>query len=406
MTDLADRVAQLLAANEPDAARQLIDSVSASEPAGAELGRAALALFRKDAPAAITHGARALELGAGVLAHHYLVMSHLMLGDTATAVEHARAAVALDASPRTRSMLGSVLLSAGRLDDAAAVLRQAVADDPTDAEALTNLASVAFQRADYGEAITSYARAFDLDPTDQRPIQNLVTMFAEIGRWLGAVAALELSRKGEPPPEVADALDLVMVRLVRLIATKYPEPTVDSDADHTVADLMANAMRRAPKTQLVVARTLIDLERHDDARALVHAIEQQPALGAVDRGDLRYLQGLFAERDRDVTRALELYTQALAADAHRVDACVNAVSLLLQDGSSRALEIIGTLIERVPAIERARSAPLLFNEAVYLLRCDRPDEARARLAHLLEVTEGEDPMADLAKQALDELAKR
>lgn len=87
------------------------------------------------------------------------------------------------------------------------MLRQVVAEAPHDAEAQMNLATAASQTGDYGQAIESYSRAFDENPADIRPIQALLQMFAEVGKWLGAVAALELSRKGEPPPQVAVALD-------------------------------------------------------------------------------------------------------------------------------------------------------------------------------------------------------
>jgi len=404
MIEFADRIAKLVAANDVETAAKLVDAVSQSDPAAHQLGLAVLALFRKDAEAARTHAQQALKLGAGSVAHQYLAMANLMGGNPAAAIEHANKAVSVDGSPRARSGLGSVLLAAGRPDEAATVLRQVVAETPNDGDALLNLASASAQLADYGEAITFYSRAFDKNPNDQRPIQNLIAMYAELGKWLGAVAALELSRKGEPPPEVAVALDLVMVHLVRLIATKFPQPTIAPDADEAVANLVANALRRAPATQLVVARTLIDLGRIDDAKRLALQTERQP-LDETNRASLLYIKGFFAERDGDKQRALELYLQALAVDASRLDATVNAISLLLEDGSPAAFTQIGTLLDKVPAPLRSSNPELMFNESVYLARTNRRLEAKAHLERIIRLTNGEGRAGELARQALAELTK-
>jgi len=404
MIELMDRVAKLLAAGDVDAAATLVESFSQSQPAAYEVGRAALAMQRRDPVTATKHAERAIGLGGGAVAHSYHAMASLMAGDAETAIDHARKAVGLDASVRNRSSLGGVLLAAGRPDDAAAVLKQVVSENPNDFDALLNLATASSQLADYGEAITCYARAFDVDPTDQRPIQNLIAMFAEMGKWLGAVAALELSRKGEPPPEVAVALDLAMVHLVRLISVKFPKPGVAEDADEAVTNTIAHATKRAPKTQLVVARTLVDFGRLDEAKRLMQRVEKIQ-LGAADRANLAYLDGYFAEQQRDAKTALGHYERALAADGKRVDAATNAVSLLLEDGSPGALERIGKLLATVDQAAKLVDVNLLFNEAIYLARADRGVEARANLERILRLTGGEGRMAMMARKALEDLAR-
>lgn len=401
MNDAADRVARLLSTGDVAGAEAAVAAL-ASEPASHALGQAVLALYRKD-PAALAHAERALQLGAGAAAHQYLAIAHLAAGNGDRAVDHARKAVAADSSLKSRSGLGAILLATGRAADAAAVLRQVVSEAPHDAEAQMNLATASVKTGDYGQAIESYSRAFDENPSDTRPIQALIQMFAEVGKWLGAVAALELSRKGEPPPQVAVALDLVMVHLVRLISVRFPKPGIGEDADEAVASVVKSARERGLGTQVVVARTLIDVGRVDEARELIKHLAAQ-AKSDQDRGHARYLEGFLAEKAGDTELALERYEQALAADPFRVDACVNAVSLLLENGSADALARIPGLVEQVPAATRGGSPDLLFNHALYLSRTGQAALARANLERVVQITGGEGRLAMLARRGLDELA--
>ncbi|HVV88703.1 MAG TPA: tetratricopeptide repeat protein [Kofleriaceae bacterium] len=402
MNDAVDRVARLLSAGDVGGAEALVAGLT-GEPGGAHaLGQAVLALYRKD-PAAIGHAERALAQGAGAAGHQYLAVAHLAAGHHDQAIDHARKAVAADGSLKSRSGLGGILLACGRPADAAAVLRQVVAEAPHDAEAQMNLGTAAAQTGDYGQAIESYSRSFDENPSDGRPIQMLINMFAEVGKWLGAVAALELSRKGEPPPPVQVALDLVMVHLMRLISVRFPKPGIGEDADQAVTSLAASARGRGLGVQVVVARTLIDVGRVDEARELIAHLAAQ-AKSDQDRGHARYLEGFLAEKAGDPELALQRYGQSLAADPFRVDACVNAVSLLLENGTPEALARIPALVEQVPATTRSQSPDLLFNHALYLSRTGEIALARANLERILQVTGGDGRLAVLARRGLDELA--
>lgn len=403
MSEVADRIARLLSAGDVGGAEALVASLT-GEPGAHVLGQAVLALYRKD-PAALGYAERAVQLGTGAAGHQYLAVAYLAAGRGEAAIDQARKAVAADGSLRSRSGLGGILLAAGRPADAAAVLRQVVSEAPHDAEAQMNLATAASQTGDYGQAIESYSRAFDENPADIRPIQALLQMFAEVGKWLGAVAALELSRKGEPPPQVAVALDLVMVHLVRLISVRFPKPGIGEDADQAVASVVGSARGRGIGTQVVVARTLIDVGRVDEARDLIAHIAGQ-AKSDQDRGHARYLEGFLAEKAGDNDLALQRYTQALAVDPFRVDACVNAVSLLLENNTPAALARIPGLVEQVPAATRSQSPDLLFNHALYLSRSGEPALARANLERIIQVTGGDGRLAVLARRGLDELAHK
>lgn len=409
MLDVPDRVAALLAAGDRHAARALVEAVAASEPAGAELGRAAIALFDRDAQAVLEHARRAIDLGAVGPGHQYSALGHLAAEDADAAIEDARKAVELEPSARARSNLASVLLATGHPGDASPILQQLRVEQPSDADVLLNLGIAASQLGDLGEAIVCYSQAFDRRPTDTRPLEQLLEMFADVGKWLGAAAALQLSRSGQPPPEVEVALDMVQVRLVQLIANGVPRRAVDDDTDRTIERLVANALARGPETQLAVARTLLDLDREADARKLVDAIVERhartPLASAAARALAMYLQGHLAARDGDRSRALELYAQSFANDARRIEACTAAISLLLEDGSADAFAAIPSWLERVPATDRQLDPGLVFNEAVFLARSERFGEARDRLERVLKLTDGDGPLAELASKLLGQLAQ-
>src|SRR5262249_20137910 len=155
-----------------------------------ELGRAAIALFESDPGAVIDCARRAIALGAGGIGHHYLALGHLAAADGAAAVAHARKAVDLEPSIRTRSGLASVLLATGDAASAAAIFRELQVEQPNDADVLLNLGTASAALGDYGEAIAAYAQAFDRRPSDPRPLGQLLELFAGVGKWLGAAAAL------------------------------------------------------------------------------------------------------------------------------------------------------------------------------------------------------------------------
>lgn len=398
---IADRVSSLLSVGDAAGAGAYVESFATTNPAAYEVGYTALALAKRDAPTAVAHARRAIDVGAGAVGHHYHALALLLAGEGAEAVDAARRAVAIDRSLRSRGSLASVMLAAGRPDDAAGILKQLVAESPRDHLALLNLAAASAQIGDFPAAILYNARAFETDPADTRAIHNLVNMFADVGRWLGAIAALEMTRatSTDTPPEVAVTLDVAMLHMIRLVSDVFPQRGVEQ-ADAAVASVVATASKRAPALQLSVLRQLLDLGRFDDAGAFVTKIEGQP-LGAADRAVVAYAKGVLARHRDDPAAALAQYEEALALDPNRADACVNATQLLLEDGSEAALVQIDKLVEIVPA-ER-RPPELLFNHAAVLAKRGERDRARDLLERVVRTTGGNGRVGKVAIQALREL---
>ena len=402
MDELAERVSARLAESDIEGARRIV--AATADPGPRALGEAMLALATGDYDAGVAYGKRALELGAGALGHRYLAMLELSRKQADAAVAHAREAAKLDPSPTNRSSLGGVLATVGRADEATAVLRQLLAEHPELPDAHVNLGVAAVQRADYGEAITHYARALALRPTDPRPLQSLLTMFVEVGKWLGAISAVELSRTGDPPPEVAVTLDLVMTDLIRRVATSFPHAGVTSDADETVDRLIANAARCSVGLQSTVARTLLEVGRVADAQRLVASSPVDNA-SPRERAALEYVHAVIAEQAGDTLRARELYGRALRGDPEAAEAAVNLVSLLLQDGSPQAFAEIERALAQVSPGRRNAVPELLFNEAVFHARSKRRDAARATFERLLSVTHANRDLALAARRALEDLER-
>jgi tetratricopeptide (TPR) repeat protein len=400
MFEFAEHITKLIESHDLDAAAAEV--AATKEPARAALGGALLALARQDSAAAIEHASRAVSLGAGAAGHQYLSTSYLTVGDAQRAVEHARKAAALAPSTRTRSALGAVLLTVGALEESSSVLKQLVAEHPDDAEAHLNLAAASTQLGDHATAIIHFARAIELRPGDGRPIEGLINLFANLGKWLGAMAALETSKQRKPPPEIAAAFDLAHLVLVQRVSGTFPPAGALAEVDQIVAGTLATIRTRPVATQLTTARMLFDLGRIDDAKRLVTQLEPETTRPA-DRANAAYLNGLFLHRAGDGAGALAAYEQALSLDASRVDAAVNAVSLVLEKGPPEALARIGEILDKVEPAQRRQSAELLLNEAVWLVRVGRRGDAVRVLDRAMIVTNGQGPLGELARRALDEL---
>jgi tetratricopeptide (TPR) repeat protein len=400
MMELANTVTKLLASNDYDAAQKLV--ATQQDPSQIALGESLLALHRRDSAAAIRHAAQAVGFGAGATAHQYLATSYLAAGDAPRALAHARNAVALDPNVCTRRGLAATLHAVGHGQEAASILRQLVVEVHDDADTHLLLGDVSSALFDHATAIIHYARALDLRPTDPRPIEGLCAMFADVGKWLGALAAVDITKQRKPPPDIAVALNLVTLRLIQRVIGAFPDAGVAREADAAVDATARAATQRGPAMQLAAARALVDFGRLDAAARLVD--EARATTDSAERANVRYLDGVLAQRSGDHVAALVAYDDALAHDPRRVDAAINATSLLLANGSAGSLARIGEVLAKVDAEARAASPELLFNEAIWCVRCNQPAEATRVLDRVLVVTNGQGKMGELASRALEELS--
>jgi tetratricopeptide (TPR) repeat protein len=383
MQDVA-RLAGLVAARDVDAARALAATVEGTNPGAATLARTAI---DETDPARATQHAATL---------------YLIAGETVRAIETARAALALGANAPTKTSIGGVLVAAGEYAEAFTLLKSVVEETPNDRLAHQNLATAAFGIGNVEAAIAGYARAFDLDPTNLEPLTSMVDMFAQLGKWLGALTAVGIARQGTPPTDIAIALDLSTMQILQNVLADYPRGAIDPEADRTVQSLVANIKSKSPRAQLVAAKAMADIARVADARNLAANVAKNKMLEPTDHADLLYVEGLLAEHDDYRTTAIERYVKALSFDPTRVDAATNAVSLLLELGTPEALAQIGALLGTVEPTARSSFAMLQFNESRYLHKLGRTADARACLERVIALTGGRGELAGLAMRALEE----
>ena len=97
-----------------------------------------------------------------------------------------------------RNNFGAELLKQGKLAEAIAELRQAVALDPAYAAAFRNLGYALDQAGQGDEAIAAYRRALSLEPRDALTLNNLGVLYDKQGRHDEALAAFEEAAKADP----------------------------------------------------------------------------------------------------------------------------------------------------------------------------------------------------------------
>ena len=84
-----------------------------------------------------------------------------------------------------------ILLHAGKLDEAEAAYRAALATNPVELKALIGLGAISMQRENFAEARALYARAKEAHPDDPRPPLGLALTKAQQGNIADAIKGLE-----------------------------------------------------------------------------------------------------------------------------------------------------------------------------------------------------------------------
>lgn len=87
-------------------------------------------------------------------------------------------------------VLGSMMLSRGRLENATRHLEKAAEKDPADAGLQFMLGNLYFERGHYEGAISSYVQAIALDSTNAAAFNNLAWVYAELNTNLDVALAL------------------------------------------------------------------------------------------------------------------------------------------------------------------------------------------------------------------------
>jgi Flp pilus assembly protein TadD len=386
MTNDVGRLAALVdVAADIAVARELADALAVEQPVAAMTAIAALQTMTSDP---ILHRLQVASL-------------YVLAGDTERAAAIARATLPASAASDHLMAAATVLIGARSAADAIPMLRMVIDASPDHRDAFLRLAAASFQLGDIGGAISASASAFELDPTEPTPINNVMQMCAFDGTPIGALAAVAELRTTTHSPAIAVLLDIAHVCLMRIAVGELPPAGADAESDRVVTHLGTIAKSRPVAIQLGAARTLLEAHRHAEANALVQHVTLLPSLTSAERADACFLEALVAELAGDAERAVERYVAALAERSSLADAATNAIAVLLDANRPESLDHIETILDMVDSDVRESAPGLAFNESRFHAACGRNDEARACLERVIAVTRRHGEIAVLAHRALE-----
>ncbi|MFO0744440.1 MAG: tetratricopeptide repeat protein [Myxococcota bacterium] len=386
MEDFLDQIGQLTIQGHVGLARELVEAERMDNPLLYYLGHAMIAAASDDVARLKTFALTAKHYAPDdALVAQALTLMHLHAREGDDAEREAKRAVQLDGSARSWRGLANVYLLTGRPQDAERILRDALSRHE-DSEARLALGNVRAQRGDMAGALEQLAKAYADDPTDSRPMQQLIKLYRDAGWMFGVVLVSRVTRGGSHPPEVKVLLDLLALEMLRAIEQSPLKDTVDV-ADEAARGVIAEAPALPAHAQLRAARTLAETGRGKEALGIVDRLATA-ALGPREKAEAGYIRGFVKAGAGDAAGALVEYAAAVDAYAEHWEAATNAVSLCLRKGDAAALAEAGRLIARVPLRVRRLNAFMTFNEAAWLAGQKREDEARALLAFLREAPAG------------------
>jgi tetratricopeptide (TPR) repeat protein len=295
MDELISRVTRYLKAGDVGAARAFVEAQKVTSPAGYEIGSAVLAAAEKDATGCLAHADLALgQLGASnPWPLHLKAIGLALNGELEEAEALTRRATDLGDPAPVWETLASLLSALGRDAEAISILQRALQRWPDNPSLHIALGLCRHHEGQLREAVDSIGRAFALDPTNPKPLEVLLEMHAEIGRWFGAMTALNFARRGQPS-EGDTALDLAKLMAAMRVTMQYPKVNFSEDRAEIAAALLQSSVSQRPALQLGVARGLIDCLCFSEARQILERLESG-ALDSTDAAASRYLAGVLAQ---------------------------------------------------------------------------------------------------------------
>ena len=375
------------------------------DPLRYHLGASAVYGAAKRVELCMTHAREAYQLAPEepAVLQQYAV-AHVLAESADLAEQYARLSVSRDSSVRSRRWLANVLLHIGKLDEAERLYSDILAADPGNVEARNGLGLLHWQMGDNAAALECFADAYVAAPDDPAALRHIVDMYVEAGWAIGAVALARITRAEHHREAVHVALDMMNLAIMRQISPDFSARELVVETPQTITGLVDNSRDLSSAVQLHIARMLLDSDHIDAARDIVERLrDQATSLSAADRATWHHVAGLLADQAGKPGDALVHYTAAVEGDHQRWDACSHAVTTLLQRGDEKSLAETERLLALVPGELKLFRHELLYNEAVFLQRAGRNQEASQHCRTILEMGGEHGPMADAARQTLREL---
>jgi hypothetical protein len=125
------------------------------------------------------------------------------------------------AVPISETVAAALLMQAGRIDEAEAVLTQALAANPNDSQAQFLLGLIAIAQMDYDTAIAQFRAILVREPNAERVRLELARAFFLKEEYDNAARQFRFARAGELPPEVTANIDQYLGAIARLREWSY-----------------------------------------------------------------------------------------------------------------------------------------------------------------------------------------
>jgi arylsulfatase A-like enzyme/Tfp pilus assembly protein PilF len=248
--------------------------------------------------------------------------------------------------------------AAGRVDDAIATARQALAEDPEILEAHMLLGNFLRKAGREQEAVEAYRKALALDPEHQESVFLLAVTYKDMGRYDDARLGLERARRLDP----RNGKVLWQLADLDMRQGRYEQ------AEATLEDALARKVEEE-RFLLKLGECLIEMKRFDAAEdALRRGLAGRPHLETA-----HFNLGLIYEERGDVTRAMAEYEAEVAANPKAFRASFNLAKLLQRAG--RSGEAVRRFRESVAAAPEFGTGHLYL--AKTLLDLDQLDAAEA-----------------------------
>lgn len=283
-------------------------------------------------------------------------------------------------------------VDSGRLQQGEALLRQVLATQPDNHEALNLLGVVALQAGHVPQAADLFARAIHLHDADAQYHCNLGVALLSANRPNEGEDALLAALRLKPSHPVANLnlglrdlqagrFEDARARLEKAVKKMPRHPTALNalGVAHSKCGYPAKALsyfRSVLKiqpghfdAQLNMAGALTELKKPDEAIALYRRlIESHP-----DQARLYFNLGVALRLSQNVIAAIEAYEQALALEPRLVDAHVNASVLYSNMGDDEAALEHAKLAGQL----RTNDVHIMLNEARMLFNAGLGDDAQA-----------------------------
>ena len=225
--------------------------------------------------------------------------------------------------PKDKILLYNLLKQAGgasaegRMDDAVAKVKEALAADPEIVEAYMLLGNFLKKAKRPDEAIAAYREALARDPEHQGALFSLAVAYKDQGRLEQARLGFERARELDPRN------GKVLWQLADLLM-RMGEP---AKAEAVIKDALARKVDEH-RFLLKLGESYIEAKRYDEAeRALRSALEKKPKLQAA-----WFNLGLVYEEKGETDKALAAYEAELAQNDKAYRAAFNLAKLLQKAG--------------------------------------------------------------------------